>query len=67
MPGLSFIHELIWFSLPTLPYLQRENLHFGGNAQQFFDTVATDPNRFHFGTWNGGGDARLPCDGEPVS
>jgi hypothetical protein len=67
MPGLSFIRELVWFALPTLSHLKRANLRFGNNAQQFFDAVATDPDRIHFGVWNGGTDARLPCEAEPVS
>lgn len=67
MPGLSFIHELIWFSLPTLTYLQRENLRLGAKARQFFDAVAADPDRDHFGVWNGGADAHLPCEAEQVS
>jgi hypothetical protein len=67
MPGLSFIYELMWFSLPTLPYLQRENLRFGSNAQQFFDAVRADRDRFHFGVWNGGTDSHLPCEAEHVS
>lgn len=67
MPGLSFIHELIWFALPTLPYLERENLHFSKHAWQFFEAAGENSGRNHFAIWNGTDDARLSCEANFVS